>query len=345
MNDPVTWLGAPRQAAQQWLKADEVTAYAEHSIAQYAAMVGQLADWLHGQRERHLLDARTVDLDAFLQGLQGRGGKPASVATLKRYRSLMGSLFRHLQVSGLRSTDPTQGLRPLEGRLVSTERQAPRLLSAAQCEAYLRWVMAEPEANWYELRDKLLRCLYLGTGITVSESRALQLQDVQPADAPQWLRIRHAGPARHIPLPTWCQEVLERWLPVRHKLEGTGSLLLPTRRRAPLAGTRGRSTAPDDDPAAPLGQPARTAHDALPRPISTSEIYEIVRPAMQAAGFDDEQQGPQTLRNSFAARQLLAGTDDEVLQDWMGLRTRFTLDALRRELDAQSQRTAQRRPV
>lgn len=310
------WQGDPREAARQWLRGNTRMAYAEHSVAQYAAMVGSLADWLWAQRQASLLSANTADLDAFFQQLTGRGGKPASLATVKRYRSLVGQLFEHLQTQQLRPGDPTSQLRAPATVHLAADRQAPRLLTAEQSERYIRWVLAQPAQGWCEARDQALRVAYLACGITVNESRQLSCADLMLDERPPLLRIRAHSPvvARRIPLPDWSLASLRHWQQLRAKLPLQSELLFPTRQRSPTA--------------------AITGGKALDKPISTSEIYELIRPAMQAAGFDDQQQGPQTLRNSYAARQLLHGVEAEQLQRWMGLHTGFSIEAIRRELDA-----------
>jgi integrase len=125
---------------------------------------------------------------------------------------------------------------------------------------------------------------------------------------------RPAAQARRIRLPDWSVPVLSEWHAQRSRLPVFNDMLFPGRRRSRTVALHG-------------GEPAD-------RCISSSELYETIRPAMQAAGFDDEQQGPQTLRNTFAMRQLVAGVAAADLQAWLGLRTRFSIDAIQRELDA-----------
>lgn len=309
------WVTDSRGATRQWLQQHDQVAYAEHSIAQYAAMTGTAADWLQSHRNQSLLTAHPVDLDAFLNQMQGRGGKPASAATLKRYRSTLSMVFQHLVQQGLRASDPIADLRGQAARLPNI-RQAPRFLSAAQSEAYMTWVLAQPRAHWCDLRDAALRLIYLASGITVEESLALKTGHLHSQVQPASLQVQARSPVtrRRIPLPPWSVEVLEAWRLRRLTLPLFDDVLFPARKRS-------RSNAVDG------GEPAD-------QPISTSELYETIRPAMVAAGFEDEQLGPQTLRNTYAVRQMDAGIEFDTLQAWMGLRTRFTLEAIRREIEA-----------
>jgi len=96
------WQQQPREACRRWLAAHEQLSYAPHSIAQYAAMIGHAADWLLQHRGCDLLNTQASDLDALLHSLRGRGDKPASNATLKRYVAVLRLVLTHLQALELR---------------------------------------------------------------------------------------------------------------------------------------------------------------------------------------------------------------------------------------------------
>ena len=312
------WENDPREACRRWLKAHEHQAYAPHSIEQYAAMTGHAAQWLAQQRGCSLLTASAQDLDALLAQLLGRGGKPASVATRKRYVAVMRVVMRHLHTLGLREDDPGTQLR----LAVATQlagRQAPRFLDEAQAQRYVDWVLAQPRRSWTDLRDAALRLIYLATGITVNESRQLLITDLR-ADEPvqPHVRIRAVSAvlARSIALPDWSLPVLRAWCEAQAGLQLRRPLAFPARMRTP-------ALRPDG------GQ-------AKLEPISTSEIYDTVRPAMLAAGFEDEQLGPQTLRNTYAVQQLAQATPVETLRQQMGLHTTWSIDTLRREWQART---------
>lgn len=309
------WTRDPRKAARAWLSASEGPGYADHSIAQYAAMIGTAADWLDEHAGQTLWQAQARDIDRFLRTLSGRGGRPASASTVKRYVATLNMLFTHLQQVGVRQGNPMDGLRPAAARQGST-RQAPRFLTVEQAETYQLWVLRQPSMHWCDKRDAALRAIYLACGITVEESLALSWRDLRLKDRPAQVRVRARSAAqdRRIPLPGWSLPVLTDWLDCRVALPVLGDTLFLARKRSPTVELDG-------------GEPLASA-------ISTSEIYDIVRPAMEAAGMDDEQLGPQTLRNSYAVRQLSQGVETAVLQKWMGLRTAFSIDAIRRELSS-----------
>jgi site-specific recombinase XerD len=312
------WVLDPRLAAREWLQADVSQGFAEHSVAQYSAMVGQAADWLAAQRGRSLLDAGPADMDAFMRDRGGRGGKPASASTVKRYASTLRRLFDHLCETGLRSSHPMDAWGSQHASLAA-DRQVPRLLTADQAQRYIRWTLAQPRADWCDLRDAALRVIYLSSGLTVDESLNLEQRDlVSDLNGVPAVRVRAASPvvARVVPLLAWAQGVMREWQLRRARMNLASELLFPARQRSPVVALVG-------------GTP-------LPRSISTSELYETIRPAVQAAGFADVQRGPQTLRNTYAALQLDAGVEPVHLQALMGLHTRFSIDAIRRERAARA---------
>jgi len=196
------------------------------------------------------------------------------------------------------------------------ERQAPRFLNAAQQQRYIEWVQdqAQHKHSWGDVRDAALRLIYLACGITVEESRCLLITDVQPDDVPHpQVRVRATSVVRDrsIELPAWSVPALRRWCQVNTELMLQPALAFPARVRSPVLARSG----------------SRPRHE----PMSTSEIYDTIQPAMQAAGFADEQQGPQTLRNTYAVQQLACGCTPEILRQRLGLHTRWSIDTLRRQ--------------
>lgn len=307
------WVRDPRAAARAWLSAPEGPGYAAQSIAQYTAMIGSAADWLDEHAGQTLLSAQSRDVDRFIGSLVGRGGKPASVSTVKRYLATLTMVFDHLRQSGLRQSHPMDALKHAAAR-AGGDRQAPRFLHPEQAEVYQAWVLSQARQHWCDERDAALRTIYLASGITVEESLALSVRDLRLGDSPACVRVRSriATQDRRVPLPAWSLPVLRQWLATRLQLPILGDVAFPARKRSPTV---------DVDGGEPLGMS-----------ISASEVYDLIRPAMEAAGLDGEQLGPQTLRNSYAVRQLAAQVPPEQIQKWMGLRTGFTLEAIKREL-------------
>jgi integrase/recombinase XerD len=310
---PLAWSLDAREACRTWLSRSADN-YASHSVAQYTAMVGTAADWLHEHRQLNLLTAQANDLDAFLKSLRGRQDQPASSSTLRRYVSTLGKLYGHLVGEGLRQDNPMEALQ--RHQLQSgPARSAPRFLSWAQSERYIEWLDHQHPQGWCDSRDAALRAIYLATGITVEESLQLKVHDLHLGTVNGNLQIRTRSPltTRQLVLPVWSLASLRAWAEHRAGLGVGGQILFVARHRSPTTSVDG-------------GIPSAHA-------VSTSELYDIVRPAVEAAGLADGQLGPQTLRNSYAVRQLHQGVDNQTLMRWMGLRTSFSIDAIRRELD------------
>jgi integrase/recombinase XerD len=309
---PLSWNLDAREACRTWL-SHSADNYASHSVAQYTAMVGTAADWLHEHRRLNLLNAQASDLDAFLKSLRGRQDLPASSSTLRRYVSTLSKLYGHLVAEGLRQDHPMEALQRQQQQ-AGPVRSAPRFLSWEQSERYVQWLGRQHPQGWCDTRDAALRTIYLATGITVEESLQLKLHDLQLAATHGSLHIRTRSPltTRQLALPVWSLTFLLAWAEQRAALGVTGQVLFVARRRSPTTSVDG-------------GVPSAHA-------VSTSELYDIVRPAVEAAGLADGQLGPQTLRNSYAVRQLHQGVDNPTLMRWMGLRTSFSIDAIRREL-------------
>ncbi len=311
----LAWQQQPREAFRQWLCSQPGPGYAPHSVAQYVAMVGAVADWLHDNGRGTLLSAQAQDLSDFLSARGGRGSQGAAATTVRRYLVRLDALFTDLAARGLRDGNPAAQLLRQHGS-AGTERPLPPALTLAQSEAYIQHVLAQPQRHWVDLRDRALQAIFLATGLTVDEVQRLRLPALRLDGPVPVVDVQAHGPVprRQVPVPPWAQPVLAAWRQRRAGFDfgaqpGTDTVFV-TRRRAPVVSTE------IDDP--------------VPDGLSDSEIYQIVRDAVQACGNRHDQLGPQTLRNTYALRQMQAGASDAQLQRWLGLRTAFTLQALRR---------------
>jgi hypothetical protein len=69
-------------------------------------------------------------------------------------------------------------------------------------------------------------------------------------------------------------------------------------------------------------------------PMDSADIFKCVREGVeQLCGPGSSRRGPQTLRNTFAVRNLLGGRKPEDIRQWMGLKTDFTLIKLRERIE------------
>jgi site-specific recombinase XerD len=159
-----------------------------------------------------------------------------------------------------------------------------------------------PTGAWREQRDGAILATLLGCGPTVSELLALSVDDLQLDDYAPAVQIASAGltHGHTAPIAEVARPLLAAWHARRLREPLDGDLLFP---------------------AAQSG-----------RPLSAVSVYQLVRDALDAIGFAGRHRGPQTLRNTFARRQLFHGVDAQQLQGWLGLETSRTLDKLRRTL-------------
>jgi len=346
------WRLHPESAVIDWLKARPGAPLRAHSLTQYATMLAAAPDWWRdglaepADRETRrrgparprwsgaastLLDADDAALHAFLNS-RGRGTAAASAGTLRRYLVLFDSLFDHLVELGLRTDNPAKEMLARTPELHSPDRSAPTFLPRGRADAYLLAVRAQPATTWRQQRDRALRLIFLATGITLEEARTLRANDVylgDPSsedsreDAPRLNLGQHGRvKARAVPMPAWFLNDMRQWMQAR------STTMLATL----SAGDASVATALREQLATGPVFISSQLEKGAPAALSDIEMYEIVRPMLREAGHDGDRLGPQTLRNTFAVRQLDNGVKDETIRRWMGLQTNFTIDALRRQL-------------
>lgn len=309
------WAENPLQAFEEWKRSQRVfhKEYADHSVEQFRSMFSRFLIWL-AARGRTLQAARPGDIDGFLASLRNRQDAPAAASTRRRYLFLLHNTFQMLQHLEVRHDNPCEGLLELT-RNQAYRRAAPAIMDAPSTRRYIAWTMEQPEESWVDVRDKALRLIFLASGITLSEARALHLPEVMADDEASppvmGLHIRSHGfvHERVAPVSEFAHAALRRWLQVRCGLKVPGEVLFIARAK-------------------------HLAQLAAPEPhaISPMEVYTIVEQAMQAAGHCGSRRGPQTLRNSFIARMLMEGHAPDRIMQWSGLNTSESIQAIARLL-------------
>ena len=321
------WLSDPVAAFSAWKCAQRVhgTEFEEHSVAQYVSMWGRYCAWLRTQKLK-LDQVGAADVESFLVGLRGGrlADKPAAASTKRRYLFLLHRTYEHLLHLGAVPRNPAAEL-PELARHQAHERPGRTMLREDQEQAYITWCMAQPAKRWDQLRNRALRLLFLGSGITVYEARMLRLDDVTlPPDDPAYgqfatLQIHAHGNtlARQAPVSEFAVQPLQDWIIARHPLGSAGDALFPAGRTHPTASVI--------EPEQGHLRPSASA-------LSSEEVYDIVSTAMRGCGFDGHRSGPATLRNTYMARQIRNGRPLEDIRDWVGLATTEQLRALRRQV-------------
>ncbi len=235
--------------------------------------LGQLRDWA---LERRLADPAAIR-DAHLREFLLASSERLAASSRARLLSTLRSFFRFLQAEGRRADDPTATIiAPRRGR------HLPDVLSVAQVERLLAWGDATPTG----LRDRAALELLYGCGCRVGELCALDVTDLDPAEA--MVRLRGKGSK-------------ERQVPVGEPaLAAVADYLRAGRPR--LAGRR---------PCPALLLNRRGGR------LSRVSVWSLLKAAGSAAGLPATV-SPHTLRHSYATHLLEGGADLRVVQELLG---------------------------
>jgi site-specific recombinase XerD len=317
-----SWLNTPQRAFRAWRESMRThgSEFAAHSLEQYESMFSRFLDWL-GDRALHLESVDAARIEAFLEGLRGGrlGDKPAAPSTRRRYLLLLHHTFAHLQFLGVRADLPTAGMTELAPNQAFL-RPAPTFLSPKVTRAYIAWCQAQDSTTWADERDRAIRLLFLAAGLTTAELQRLCVGDALIDDDEQFAQLRIAAhgfvPERAAPVADYAAQPLSRWLQARHaQLQ---SLAPSERLQAVLF--------PGIAPMGPVPGEPRPSRDA----ICANEAYLLVKTGLVAIGQTGSRLGPQTLRNTFIARQIDQGHPTERIMDWCGLLTAESVRAVQR---------------
>jgi len=215
-------------------------------------------------------------LAAYLRHLEaegGRGGGPASPATLRVYSAMLKALIRELVGEQPRVGSPRHHPGP------------PEAITAAEWKNLLR----VPDLRTVQGRRDVAILRVLGDcGLRSAELRALRGRDVRrPRSNSRRLTLLvrgKGGREREVPIPSDCQRALEAWI-AAHPLARRIGLL----EAEPLFVRLGRH-----------GQEP-------PEALSAMAVYRIVRRSCLQAGIPQRLAHPHALRTFWATRLLEAG--------------------------------------
>ena len=306
------WTKDPHAAFLDWKENQRVfhREFSAHSVEQYETMFKAYLRWLDGKKVK-LADAQSEHIDIFLCSKQGRDGKPAAKTTRRRYLNLLNNIYEHLRIMELRKDNPVQPLIDLT-RHQGFEKPAPTILRFEMADRFIEWSTEQTEETWSDLRNKALRLVFIGAGITVGEAQRLTPhQCIQDAGVTSLeINAHHFHINRIAPVSPAAVDVLIRWRDKLAVLQPESEHLFPAR----------YCNFEDDRP------------DTCA--ISSAEAFLIIQEAMVAIGYNKSCQGPQTLRNTFIARQIWNGKPVHRIMQWCGLRTPDTVQKISRLVPA-----------
>ncbi len=184
-----------------------------HTVAAYRRDLAQFVSALVTQQVQSF-DAVTHDhVRRFAAQRHRLGGDPRSIA---RALSAVRSLYAFLIREGLAPANPADGVRAPQA-----EKRLPRTLDADQVGRLLEIKADDPVA----LRDRALLEMLYSSGLRLAELCALDLGDVDLADAT--VRVTGKGAkTRVVPVGRFARASIGSWLGVRAQFASAESLAL-----------------------------------------------------------------------------------------------------------------------
>ncbi|ESQ16299.1 MAG: hypothetical protein N838_06165 [Thiohalocapsa sp. PB-PSB1] len=178
-----------------------------HTISNYRRDLSRMVDFLRNHGLTHWADLREADVRRHLAerhqaGLAGR--------SLSRELSSLRSLFEYLLREGLAKQNPARDV-----RAPKSSRTLPDTFDADQINALID---AGPDQggdrNPLSLRDTAMVELFYSSGLRLAELIAVNLGDIDPADAMLTV-IGKGAKTRRVPVGSAALQAIHAWLAVR----------------------------------------------------------------------------------------------------------------------------------
>lgn len=290
-------------------KVQEPQPLGQGSVKGYTAMFSKFVRWMadqglkiDGVAKEHVLQF----LDAQMEPQKKGRAKDLNSEIRRRYVRLLERVYDHLQVrpnparlAGYSLTSmPGGGGKDLPKEWLTFEQQAAFMLALPARASYL----SEDSAKaWRRRRDRAMMALMIGAGLTVAEVIELYIENIGDEDPTGsvpvtiWPVPGSEFSRKHVTMlrPFAVPEVA-RWIEEREKMNVAGRLLFP-------ATARGGK-------------------------VAAATLYRQVRATFAAAGIKLNREGGRTLRNTFAQRELEAGTSLGELGEYLGLHERRSVE-------------------
>jgi integrase/recombinase XerC len=190
------------------------------SVSGYLGDVRQFASWFtQTNGETFSLEAITpTDIREYRQFLQVTEQRKAS--TVNRKLAALSALMSWAQSSGKVSSDPTEGI-----KLVQQTANAPKWLGRKEQFSLQRAIEKDlqlsklryPKRWLTRRRDASLVQFLFNTGLRLSETIALHLNDVELSDrrGSVLVRMGKGNKQRRVPLNAEARKALQEWMAVR----------------------------------------------------------------------------------------------------------------------------------
>lgn len=293
----------------------------------YSAMFNRFLRWLREQQgHKAIYDVTDEDVLAFLEQRNSDGARILEGATVRRqYLSLLERVFNHLKIE----PNPARhflfnAIRQRSTGLLGHDEPKALLANDAQCIAFMRALPAagtdtrESTKGWKKRRDCGMQALMLGAGLKVSQVINLEIDAIGKKDlsgsVPVTVSVKASGGTVRTH-QTWLRpfavDHVLAWVDERKRLNIPGKRLFP----ASLAEDRG---------------------------LNPASLYRQVKASFARAGIDVQREGGRTLRNSFAIRELTAGSDAELVSEFLGHRELRSLEPYQLALQRKKQKNFDR---
>jgi len=245
---------------------------AESTLQTYSYALARLQAYLQDQARGPSLPSRD-DLRAFISHMLAAGLSRQTIRVrMRAVRAFCGFLVREELVD----ESPMRGV-----EIPRVPATMPEVLSVGEIQRLLR---AARNGSWYGTRNHALLCMFLDTGLRLSELIALDLSDVDVARAVIRVRNGKGSKERCVYAGQTLARALRQWIEVRPYAQADAALFL-----------------------------TRTG-----KRLDKRNVARIVERVTQRAGIGGKRVHPHLLRHTYATHFIMNGGDPFSLQRILG---------------------------
>lgn len=274
------------------------------SVTVYRSMFGKYLRFLVKNRI-DFFDVSSADLLAFLDNTKGLDGdlKPVLKSRIKyKYLRLIERIYTHLHVNPNPARHACFDIFQRGDHDKGGRDEAMAVLTEEQQNTFLAALPQTLTGNWKTIRDRAMQAMMIGSGLKVSETLGLRVENVSETESINGSITITVSPGVDSGISRWHQTPLrafavpevQSWLRERRERKIVGPLLFP----ASINGGR----------------------------LNPSTIYRQVKATFVRAGIAVPRLGGRTLRNTFAVRELRGGAGIELIGEFMGHRKRRSIE-------------------